>query len=70
MSDSIRESKVESVIERYKKTIQYYLDRGEEKYAKFTQDELDDLINRTNKWHVVITDEEYVKNFIDYNENE
>jgi len=66
----IRESKVESVIERYKKIIQYYLDRGEEKYAKFTQDELDDLINRTNKWHVVITDEEYVKNFIDYSENE
>ncbi|MBQ3415846.1 MAG: hypothetical protein IJH39_11060 [Clostridia bacterium] len=62
----IRESKVESVIERYKKTIQYYLDKGEERYAKLTQDELDDLINRTNKWHIVISDEEYVKNFINY----
>lgn len=62
----IRESNVESVIERYKKTIQYYLDKGEERYAELTQEELDDLINRTNKWHVVISDEEYVKNFINY----
>ena len=62
----IRESKLESVIKRYSEVIKDYLNNGHETFANLYQDELDDLINRTNKYHVIISDEEYVKNFINY----
>lgn len=62
----VRESKLEDVIKRYSETIKYYKEKGDNTFANIYQKELDDLVNRTNKYHIVITDEEYVKNFIDY----
>ena len=62
----IRESKLGDLINRYKEIIKKYLETGQERYAQLTQEELDDLINRTNKWHVIIPDDEYIKNFINY----
>lgn len=62
----IRESKLESVIKRYSEIITYYKEKGDINYANLYQEELDDLTNRTNKYHIIISDDEYVKNFINY----
>lgn len=62
----IRESKLESVIKRYSEIVKDYLDKGQEGYANLYQKELDDLVNRTNKYHIILSDDEYVKKFINY----
>ena len=57
----IRESKLESFIKRYSEIIKYYKEKGDNNYANLYQTELDDLINKTNKYHICISDEEYIK---------
>lgn len=62
----IRESKVDYVINRYKETIKWELENNNEYVSKLYQNELDDIINRTNLYHIILPDDEYVKNFISY----
>jgi len=57
----IRESQWDNVIEKYKNIIEEEKKHNNEHVAKCYQEELDDLINKTNKYHICISDEEYIK---------
>lgn len=56
----IRESQWNKVIEKYKNIIEEEKKYNNEYVAKCYQEELDDLINKTNKYHICIPDEEYI----------
>ena len=57
----IRESQWNKVIEKYKNILEEEKKYNNEYAAKCYQIELDDLINKTNKYHICISDEEYIK---------
>lgn len=57
----IRESQWDKVIEKYKNIIEENKKYNNNIVINAYQTELDDLINKTNKYHICISDEEYIK---------
>jgi hypothetical protein len=57
----IRESKWDICIEKYKNIIEEEKKYHNDIAAKAYQEELDDIINKTNKYHSIIPDDEYLK---------
>lgn len=57
----IRESQWNKVIEKYKNIIEENKKYNNNIVINAYQTELDDLINKTNKYHICISDEEYIK---------
>lgn len=57
----IRESQWDKVIEKYKNIIEENKKYNNDIVINAYQTELDDLINKTNKYHICISDEEYIK---------
>ena len=51
----------DKLIDKYKEAINKYKEQGNEKYARFCQEELDDLINKTGLYHIILSDDDYYK---------
>lgn len=49
----------DKLISKYQEAINKYRESGNEKYAKFCEEELDDLINKTELYHIILSDEEF-----------
>lgn len=49
----------DKLISKYQEAINKYRELGNERYTKFCEDELKDLIDRTEIYHIVLSDEEY-----------
>lgn len=51
----------DKLISNYQKAINKYRESGNEKYAKFCEEELIDLQDRTELYHIILPDDEYYK---------